>query len=92
MEIKLGDRTFFVPDTCSSNGRRKAALRKDLQEHGAEAFLASRKLGPHASCVAEELVAAGAEVVGEVAPAAEAEIQPITGDMEIAAPEAGEET
>ena len=63
MEIKLGDRTYFVPDVCDSNNRRKAALRKDLQEHGAEAFLASRKLSPFAGCVTEELVAAGAEVV-----------------------------
>jgi len=27
MEIKLGDRTYFVPDVCDSNNRRKAALR-----------------------------------------------------------------
>ena len=40
MEIKLGDRTYFVPDVCDSNSRRKAALKRDLQEHGAEAFLA----------------------------------------------------
>ena len=91
MEIKLGDRTYFVPDTCTSNSRRKAALRKDLQEHGAEAFLASRKLSLFAGCVAEALVAAGAEVVGEVAPVAEAQIRPIAGDMEIVAPEVGEE-
>ena len=51
MEIKLGDRTYFVPDACDSSSRRKAALRKDLQEHGAEAFLASRKLSPFAGCV-----------------------------------------
>ena len=63
MEIKLGNRTYFVPNVCDSNNRRKAALRKDLQEHGAEAFLASRKLSPFAGCVTEELVAAGAEVV-----------------------------
>ena len=65
MEIKLGDRTYFVPDSCSSNSRRKASLRKDLQEHRAEVFLASRKLGPFAGCVVEELVTDGAEVVGE---------------------------
>ncbi len=63
MEIKLGNKTFFIPDVCESNSRRKASLRKDLQEHGAEAFLASRKLSPFAGCVTEELVAAGAEVV-----------------------------
>ena len=53
MEIKLGNRTYFVPNVCDSNNRRKAALRKDLQEHGAEAFLASRKLSPFAGCVTE---------------------------------------
>ncbi len=63
MEIKLGDRTYFISDVCDSSNRRKAALRKDLQEHGPEAFLASRKLSPFAGCVTEELVAAGAEVV-----------------------------
>ena len=63
MEIKLGDRTYFIPDTCSSSRRRKVALRKDLQEHGAEAFLASHKLSPFARCVADELVEAGAELV-----------------------------
>ena len=91
MEIKLGDRTYFIPDTCASNSRRKAALRKDLQEHGPEAFLASRKLSHFAGCVTEELVAAGAEVIGEVAPAAAAGSEPLAGDMEITVPEVGEE-
>ncbi len=91
MEIKLGDRTYFLPDTCSSSNRRKTTLKKELQEHGPEAFLASRKLSPFAGCVAEELVAAGAELVGNVASAEEAVIQPIAGDVEIAAPEVGEE-
>ena len=91
MEIKLGDRTYFIPDVCDSSLRRKATLRKDLQEHGAEAFLASRKLSPFAGCVTEELIAAGAEVVPveESAPGNEPEPSPTDGD--ISAPETNEE-
>jgi len=90
MEIKLGDRTYFIPDTCSSSRRRKAALRKDLQEHGAEAFLASHKLNPFAGCVTEELVAAGAELVlGEETAQS---IEPPAADMDKPAPEIKENT
>ncbi len=92
MEIKLGDRTYFVPDACESNNRRKAALRKDLQEHGAEAFLASRKLSPFAGCVTEELVAAGAEVVPVEESATGKEPEPSPTDVDISAPETNEES
>ena len=81
MEIKLGDRTYFLPDICTSNSRRKAALRKDLQEHGTEAFLASHKLSPFAGCVTEELVAAGAEVVQDETAT---DIEPPVDDVEVA--------
>ena len=91
MEIKLGDRTYFVPDACDSNNRRKAVLRKDLQEHGAEAFLASRKLSPFAGCVTEELIAAGAEVVEAGESALEEESQDFPMDWDDAAPEDVEE-
>ena len=88
MEIRLGDKTYFIPDVCDSNNRRKATLRKDLQEHGPEAFLASRKLSPFAGCVTEELVAAGAELLGEETTA---EIEPPADDVETIAPEVAEE-
>ena len=92
MEIRFGGKTYFLPVACPSNNRRKAALRKDLQEHGAEAFLASRKLSPFAGCVTEELVAAGAEVVPveESAPVNEPEPSPTDGD--ISAPDTNEES
>ena len=90
MEIKLGDRTYFLPDICTSSSRRKAALRKELQEHGAEAFLASRKLSPFARCVTEELVAAGAEVVDAGEEQTGNETQHPT-DMDTPEPEAVEE-
>jgi len=92
MEIKLGDRTYFVPDVCDSNSRRKAALRKDLQEHGPEAFLASRKLSPFAGCVTEELVAAGAEIVPVEELNAVTELEPSPMDVDISAPETNEES
>ena len=90
MEIKLGDRTYYLPDACASNSRKKAALWKDLQEHGAEAFLASRKLSPFAGCVTEELVAAGAEVVDSGEEQTGDETQHST-DLDTSAPEAVEE-
>ena len=90
MEIKLGDRTYFIPDTCTSSRRRKVALRKDLQEHGAEAFLASHKLSPFARCVADELVEAGAELVSGEETAQS--IEPPADDMEKPAPEIKENT
>ena len=63
MEIKFAGKSYFLPDICASTDRQKAKLRKDLQEHGPEAFLASRKLSPLARCLVGELKAAGAEVV-----------------------------
>ena len=92
MEIKLGDRTYFIPDVCDSSSRRKAALRKDLQEHGAEAFLASRKLSPFAGCVADELVAAGAEVVPAEELNAGEEAEHLPTDVDTSTPETNNET
>jgi len=63
MEIKLKDRNFTIPDECPLDGPKKSTLRRNLQEHGAESFLTSRKLSPFAGCMVEELLEAGAEVV-----------------------------
>ena len=63
MEIKFAGKTYLLPDVCASTNRQKAKLKKDLAEHGPEAFLASRKLSPLAGCVVDDLAAAGAEVV-----------------------------
>ncbi len=63
MEIKLNDRTFTIPDDCPMDGPKKSTLRRNLQEHGAEAFLTSRKLSPFAGCLTDELLEAGAEIV-----------------------------
>ena len=90
MEIKLGDRTYFLPDSCSSSKRKKTTLRKELREHGAEAFLASHKLSPFAGCVTEELVEAGAELVlGEETAQS---IEPPAVDMKKPVPEIKENT
>ncbi len=63
MEIKLKDRTFTIPDDCPLDGPKKSTLRRNLQEHGAESFLTSRKLSPFAGCLTDELLKAGAEIV-----------------------------
>ena len=63
MEIKFKDRTYTIPDECPTDGPRKSTLRRNLQEHGAESFLISRKLSPFAGCLTDELLKAGAEVV-----------------------------
>lgn len=62
MEIILGDRDFQV-NQCPGEGPRKATLKRNLREHGPEAFLTSNKLKPFAGCVIEDLQKAGAEVV-----------------------------
>ena len=38
-------------------------MRRNLQEHGAESFLISRKLIPFAGCLTDELLQAGAEII-----------------------------
>ena len=88
MEIKLKDRNFTIPDECPLDGPKKSTLRRNLQEHGAESFLTSRKLSPFAGCLIEELVEAGAVVVGSEAPGAETIIQPQTSYVETSSPEA----
>ena len=76
MEIKFKDRTYTIPDECPTDGPKKSTLRRNLQEHGAESFLTSRKLSPFASCLIEELVAAGAVVIGTEARGAKAVATP----------------
>ena len=63
MEIKFKDRTYTIPDECPTDGPKKSTLRRNLQEHGAESFLISRKLSPFAGCLTDELLKAGAEIV-----------------------------
>ena len=63
MEIKFKDRTYTIPDECPTDGPKKSTLRRNLQEHGAESFLISRKLSPFAGCLTDELLNAGAEIV-----------------------------
>ena len=63
MEIKFKDRTYTIPDECPTDGPKKSTLRRNLQEHGAESFLVSRKLSPFAGCLTDELLKAGAEIV-----------------------------
>ena len=63
MEIIINDRKLTIPDTCPLDGPKKSTLRRNLQDHGVEAFLLSRKLNPFAGCLTNELLKAGAEIV-----------------------------
>ncbi len=63
MEIKFKDRTYTISDECPTDGPKKSTLRRNLQEHGAESFLISRKLSPFAGCLTDELLKAGAEII-----------------------------
>lgn len=63
MEIKFKDRTYTIPDECPTDGPKKSTLRRNLQKHGAESFLISRKLSPFAGCLTDELLKAGAEMI-----------------------------
>ncbi len=65
MEIKLGDRGFQIPDQCPGESPRRGTLKRNLKEHGPEAFLVSTKLKSFAGCVIEDLRKAGAEVVDQ---------------------------
>ena len=64
MEIKIGDRTFQVPDSCPTDAPNKRKLRRHVRDHGPESLLTSRKLAPFAPCVLDEMITAGAEAVG----------------------------
>ena len=94
MEIKLNDRMFTIPDECPLDGPKKSTLRRNLQEHGAESFLTSRKLSSFAGCLIEELVEAGAVVVEPEVDEAESVVTPLTSYVEASTPEvvAGMET
>ena len=91
MELRFQGKTYVLPEICPSTNRQKAKLRKDLSEHGPEAFLTSRKLSPFAGCVTDELVAAGAEVVADAAPDPGPETEVPVVDSDTPAPEAAEE-
>ncbi len=88
MEIKFKDRTYTIPDECPTDGPKKSTLRRNLQEHGAESFLTSRKLSPFAGCLTDELLQAGAMVVGSEATEGEAVVTPLTSYGEATTPEA----
>ena len=79
---------FTIPDDCPLDGPKKSTLRRNLQEHGAESFLTSRKLSPFSGCLIEELVEAGAVVVEPEMDEAESVVTPLTSYVEATTPEA----
>ena len=90
MELKFGDRVFKAPDTCPSHSPSKRTLRRNIQEHGVESFLTSRKLSQFAGCVADELVQAGAEMVEPDSPLASQESAPQAPGMPVDSQEPAE--
>ena len=63
MEIKIGDRTFQIPDACPIDAPKDRILKRHLREHGIESLLASKKLSAFSGCVLDDLVKEGAEIV-----------------------------
>ncbi len=61
MEIKIGDRTFQIPDACPTDGPNKRGLLVHPRDHGPESLLTSRKLAPYAQCILDEISNAGGE-------------------------------
>jgi len=68
MKIRIGKTDYPINGTCLVNGPNVSELRTELEIHGAEAFAASKKLGPFVSCVLFELLEAGAVIVSENSP------------------------
>ena len=62
MKIRVGDRVFQIPDSCTE-GPKVPTLKRHLGQHGPESFVSSQKYGQFAPCIVEELKEAGAEVV-----------------------------
>ena len=63
MDIKMNGKTYEAPDSCPIDGPRKSTLKRHLNQHGVESFLASDKYGQYAPCIIEELESMGAEPV-----------------------------
>ena len=87
MEIKINGQTYEVPDACAVDGPKKGILKRHLDQHGPESFLASTKYGQYAPCILDELEGKGAEVVGPTRgleqPAPESEVTPSSAPVSI---------
>ena len=66
MEIRINGKTYEVPEFCPTDAPKKVSMKRHLDQHGAESFLASSKYGPYAPCVLDELKKMGAEAVETV--------------------------
>ena len=62
MKIRIGNTNYLINGTCLVNRPNVSELRTELEIHGAEAFAASKKLGPFVSCVLFELLEVGAVI------------------------------
>ena len=68
MDIKINGKTYEAPDSCPIDGPRKGTLKRHLNQHGVESFLASDKYGQYAPCIIEGLESMGAELLEVVEP------------------------
>ncbi len=68
MDIKINGKTYEAPDSCPIDGPMKGTLKRHLNQHGVESFLASDKYGQYAPCIIEELESMGAELLEVVEP------------------------
>ncbi len=79
MDVKFGENTYQIPDSCLLDAPSKRSLLRSLREHGPASFLASDSLAKYSSCVIEALQDRGVQVVGgseiENADSAEAVIE-----------------
>ncbi len=82
MEIKINGKTYEAPDSCPIDGPRKGTLKRHLNQHGVESFLASDKYGQYAPCIIEELETMGAEAVEPTETVAPAEPEAVVAALE----------
>ena len=64
MEIEINGNAYEVPDCCPTNPPKRSSLKRHLDQHGAESFLASKKYGQYAPCILNILEDQGAEIAG----------------------------
>ena len=63
MEIRFEEKNFQIPDFCPIDGPKNRTLRRHLQEHGIESLLTSTKLSQFSSCILEDLLEKGADII-----------------------------
>jgi len=63
MDIKISNKIYSIPGACPRETPDLDFLRSQLAEHGSEAFVLSKSLGPYTACMLFELIEEGAVVI-----------------------------